>query len=102
MTCAALNRSADNPVPAATPPVRMNNGTTDSVYRDAVSNGACPSVASALDQPDNAALPTKPTSRERRPDRQAHQQEREQSQDAKKADEAGGHLPPHPWPADPG
>ena len=31
ITCAALNRSPDSPVPAATPPVRMNSGTTDKV-----------------------------------------------------------------------
>src|SRR4051794_6753190 len=31
MTLAALNKSADRPVPEATPPVRMKSGTTDSV-----------------------------------------------------------------------
>src|SRR5450631_339020 len=59
---AALNRSADSRVFAATSPRSTNSGITDRVYADDTSKADVPARVSALGSPDRVRLPTKPTS----------------------------------------
>src|SRR3981189_360275 len=60
ITRAALNNSPDRRDSEATSPIRMNSGTTESVYDDATSNGAVPSSEKPPGQPSATALPKKP------------------------------------------